>query len=64
MAQPFNSPPAMVVSLAGIDVTGGLSRVRIGVETVQSEEFNIRVSTSQDTTLNSVWVTWFADDGA
>ncbi|HEX6475457.1 MAG TPA: H-type lectin domain-containing protein [Candidatus Limnocylindria bacterium] len=61
---PFASQPTVVVSLAGIYGTGGLTRVRLAVENVQVEEFNIRVSVAEDTTLNDVLVTWIATDGA
>lgn len=61
--QPFSSPPTVIVSLAGMDVTGGLPNVRLSVENVQVEEFNIRV-TATGTTLTEVWVTWMAHDGA
>jgi H-type lectin domain len=59
---PFGSPPNVVVSLAGIEATGGLARVSLSVENVQAEEFNIRVNVSEDCTLNKLWVTWVAYD--
>ncbi len=62
--QPFSSPPNVVVSLAGLEITGSLSRVRLSVENVQAEEFNIRVNTWDDSTFDGVWVTWVAHDGA
>ena len=61
-ASPFTSPPNVVVSLAGIEATGGLARVSLSVENVQAEEFNIRVNVSDNCTLNRLWVTWFAYD--
>ena len=63
-SQPFTSPPTVVVSLAGIAETGGVSDVRLSVENVQAEEFNIRVTTGAGCTLNELWVTWVAHDGA
>ena len=59
---PFTSPPAVVVSLAGIEATGGLARVRVSAENVQAEEFNIRVEVFEDCTLNALWATWVAYD--
>ena len=62
--QKFSSTPKVTVSLAGMDMTGGLPRLRLGVQHVQAEEFNIRVTTFEDTTFNEVWVTWAAHDGS
>ena len=60
---PFASPPIVVLSLAGVDATGGLPRVSLSVENVQAEEFNIRVNVFEDCTVNTLSVTWVAHDG-
>jgi hypothetical protein len=63
----FSQPPNVVVSLAGVDLatnTSGPLRVRVGVENVQSEEFNIRVTVMDGTLLTYVLVTWVAHDTA
>jgi hypothetical protein len=59
---PFGGPPVVVLSLAGMEATGGLTRVRVQPENVQAEEFNIRVYVFDDCTLNWLWVTWLAYD--
>ncbi len=61
---PFTSPPVVSVSLAGVEATGGLTRVRVSAENVQAEEFNIRVDVSGDCTLDAVHVTWLAHDAS
>lgn len=45
---PFCSPPNVVVSLAGIEATGGPARVFLRTQNVQAEEFNIYVEVSDD----------------
>ena len=62
MGTPFASPPNVVVSLAGIEATGGQARLFVRVQNVQAEEFNIYVEVSDNCTLNWVWVTWVATD--
>ncbi|MGH3457348.1 H-type lectin domain-containing protein [Aeromicrobium sp.] len=62
--QPFANPPNVEVSLAGIEAAAGVSRVRLSMQNVQVEEFNIRVTTTDDTALNWVSVAWVAHDGA
>ncbi|WP_137844798.1 H-type lectin domain-containing protein [Microbacterium sp. 2FI] len=59
---PFSSPPNVVLSLAGIEATGGKVRVFLTPQNVQAEEFNIRVEVSDDCTLSSLLVTWLATD--
>jgi hypothetical protein len=63
---PFSQPPNVVVSLAGVDATNtsGPLRVRVDVENVQTEEFNIRVTVMDDTLLTYLLVTWVAHDTA
>jgi hypothetical protein len=65
---PFSQPPNVIVSLAGINPAANSSgplRVRLSVENVQAEEFNIRVTLADETTLlNDVLVAWVAHDGA
>lgn len=65
-ATPFSQPPRVVVSLAGVNANNasGPLRVRLGVENVQPEEFNIRVTVMEDTLLLDALVTWVAHDGA
>jgi hypothetical protein len=62
-AAPFGNPPTVVLSLGGIDVTGGLTRIELRPVNIQQEEFNILVEVYEDCTLDWVWVTWFASDG-
>ena len=65
----FSQVPNVVVSLAGIDAVFPSNspmplRVRVSAETVQTDEFNIRVTVLGDTLLQSVLVTWIAHDMA
>ena len=60
---PFGSPPTVVLSLAGIGASGGPVRVALNTESVQAEEFNIRVTVNGDCTLHLLYVTWLAYDG-
>ncbi len=59
---PFTGPPNVVLSLAGIQATGGVTRIGLLAQNVQAEEFNIRVDVSADCTLDELWVTWIAYD--
>ena len=60
--EPFPNTPQMVAALAGMEGIQGTGRITIELENIQAEEFNIRVTTWDDTLLNSVMVTWIAHD--
>ena len=59
---PFANPPTVVLSVAGIEVTGGLTRFDMRPVNVQAEECNIIVNAYLDCTISWLWVTWLAHD--
>jgi hypothetical protein len=60
---PFTGYPKVVLSLAGIDADHQSNlRLQLDAEDVQQEEFNIRVSTWDDSLIYNVWVNWLAYD--
>jgi hypothetical protein len=61
--QPFTQTPTVRVSLAGIDADGQFNtRLQLTTEDVQADEFNIRVTTWDDSIVYAVWVSWIAHD--
>jgi hypothetical protein len=57
---PFQAPPKIAVSLAGLD--GERVRVGLGTFDIQADEFNVVIYTWWDTALYGVRVTWIAFD--
>ena len=61
---PFPQTPVVRVSLAGIDSDSQFNtRVQVTAEDVQTDEFNIRVTTWDNSIIHAVWVSWIAYDG-
>jgi len=60
---PFSAPPTLVLALSGIDSEHGANlRVALQPSDVEAEEFNIIISTWDDTVLYGVTVIWIAHD--
>ncbi len=59
----FNAPPVIALALSGIDCEHTTNlRVALHPSDVEKEEFNIMISTWDDTILHGVTVTWIAHD--
>ncbi len=60
---PFSSPPVLVLALSGLDSEQSTNlRVALQPSDVEADEFNIIVSTWDDTILHGVAITWIAHD--
>jgi hypothetical protein len=60
---PFPAPPTLVLALSGLDSEHSVNlRVTLQPYDVEAEEFNIIISTWDDTILHGVTVTWIAHD--
>ena len=60
---PFASPPVVVLALSGVDADAQFNlRLRLSVEDVETEEFNIRIHTWGDSLIYGALVTWVAYD--
>lgn len=62
---PFATKPRVLLALAGLDADAQFNtRVTLKVEDVEPEEFNVVVSTWDDTLIYGVRVSWLAYDEA
>lgn len=60
---PFSAPPSVVLALCGIDSDHATNlRLTLRTSDVEPDEFNIMVSTWDDSLVYSVLVTWIAID--
>ena len=60
---PFGSPPTVVLALSGLDAEHTANvRVSLDLAEVESDEFNLRVNTWDDSIIHSVVVTYIAFD--
>jgi len=60
---PFGTPPKVALALAGVDAEHATNlRLMLDAEDVEPGEFNIVVSTWEDSLVYNVLVTWIASD--
>jgi hypothetical protein len=60
---PFTNPPTIALALSGIEGEQTTSlRVHLDTLDVEADEFNIVISTWDDSVVRQVWVTWIAYD--
>jgi len=60
---PFSAPPVIALALSGLDCEHSTNlRVALQPSDVENEEFNIIITTWDDTILHGVTVTWIAHD--
>ena len=60
---PFTTPPTVALALSGIDGDRTTNlRVQLEASDVEADEFNVIVTTWDDSLVHQVWVTWIAYD--
>jgi hypothetical protein len=59
---PFNTPPKIALAISGIEGTQTALRVNLETTDVEADEFNIVISTWNDSLIEQVIVTWIAYD--